>query len=128
MITKTMTDKGTTSLFRIVEERALSKKELDEDKNKKQLTVVPYLPKDCISNILVRLPLESLQRSRFVCKPWYNIIYSPVFIDVHLRRAETVLIFLKKEAFHHYSTASSIAQEKPNTFSIEARAFQLQSV
>lgn len=127
MITKTMTNNGTTSLFRIVEERALSKKQLDEDKNKKQLTVVPYLPKDCISNILVRLPLESLQRSRFVCKPWYNIIYSPVFINAHLRRAETVLIFLKKEAFHHYSTAS-IAQEKPNTFSVEARVFKLQSV
>lgn len=129
MAEKLTADKS-VNLFRLVEERALSKKELDEENQRQQLNLVPYLPKDCISNILVRLPVESLPSSRFVCWPWYKIINSPIFIDAYLRRAETVLIFLSsfnKRIFRPYST-SSIPQEKPNTFSVEAKIYQLQSV
>jgi len=81
------------SLLRLVEERASSM----EEKKKKKEALVPYLPKDCISNILIRLPLDSVQRSRFVCKPWYSIINSRVFVDTHLRRSESVLIFLSSK-------------------------------
>ncbi|GFZ05998.1 hypothetical protein Acr_18g0001680 [Actinidia rufa] len=124
-----MADKS-TSLLRVVQERAILKKEAEEEKKKQQENLIPYLPRDCISNILVRLPLESLQRSRLVCKPWYKTVNSPIFIDAHLSRSENVLIFLNKltkETFHPFSTAS-IPQEKPNTFSIEARLFQLDAV
>ncbi|KAB1219422.1 hypothetical protein CJ030_MR3G001095 [Morella rubra] len=49
-----------SSLLRLVEERALSM----EEKKRQQEALVPYLHKDCISNILGRLPLDNLQRSR----------------------------------------------------------------
>ncbi|KAA8538764.1 hypothetical protein F0562_028341 [Nyssa sinensis] len=62
MMAKSMAEKS-TGLVRLVEERALSKR---EEKKREQENFVPYIPNACISNILVRLPLESLQRSKFV--------------------------------------------------------------
>uniref|UniRef100_A0A5B6YQE0 F-box domain-containing protein n=1 Tax=Davidia involucrata TaxID=16924 RepID=A0A5B6YQE0_DAVIN len=118
MMAKLVADK-TTGLVKLVEERALSRKE-EEKKKKQKENHVAYLPKDCVANILVRLPLESLQRSRFVCKLWYKMVNSSIFIDAHLCRSETVLIFLTK------GPMTSIPQEKPNTFSVEANLFQPQ--
>jgi len=114
------------SLLRLVEERASSM----EEKKKKKEALVPYLPKDCISNILIRLPLDSVQRSRFVCKPWYSIINSRVFVDAHLRRSESVLIFLssKKRGSLYAFPSASILPEKPNTISIEAKFLQTECV
>lgn len=109
-------------LLRLVEERSLTKK-LEEEKKQRPEAQAPYLHKDCISNILVRLPLDSLQRSRFVCKPWYKIIKNPKFIDAHLHRTESVLIFLSpipKDSLYPYSKAS-IPREKPNTVSVELK-------
>ncbi|GLT31881.1 hypothetical protein SLA2020_065830 [Shorea laevis] len=58
------------NLVRLLQERALSKKGKEEERQPQNVleqkqqqdtdTVVPYLPKDCVSNILVRLPIESL--------------------------------------------------------------------
>lgn len=117
------------SLLRLVEERALIKK-IEEEKRKQQVILVPYVPKDCVTNILVRLPLDSLQKSRFVCKPWYDIINSSKFIDAHFCRSETVLIFLsliKKERFPS-SSSSSCPPENPNSFSVESKLIQSESV
>lgn len=111
-----------SSLLRLVEERALSM----EEKKKQQEALVPYLHKDCVSNILVRLPLDCLQRSRFVCKPWYTIINSPLFTDAHLHRSESVLIFLssiERESLYR-SPMASIPPEKPNTVSVETKFLQ----
>lgn len=117
------------SLLKLAEERASLKKKLEEGKQKQQVDSVPYLPKDCISNILIRLPLESLQRSRFVCKPWYSIIYSPTFVHDNLRRAEKVLIFLSPiNRVSRRSDRDSVFRENPNTFSVEAKIFDLKSV
>ncbi|KAL8229855.1 hypothetical protein R6Q57_014755 [Mikania cordata] len=112
------------------EERASLKKKLDEEKRKQQLDSVPYIPKDCVSNILIRLPIESLQRSRFVCKPWYSIIKSPKFIRDHLQRAEKVLIFLSpvKGFSRQWSDQEFCFLENPNTFSVESKIFELKSV
>ncbi|KAJ7982590.1 F-box protein [Quillaja saponaria] len=44
---------GNAAFLKIVEKRALSKK--------KEETLVPYLPKDCVSNILSSIPIESPQ-------------------------------------------------------------------
>ncbi|KAK9269830.1 hypothetical protein L1049_025403 [Liquidambar formosana] len=112
MMAKSMGNKN-TSLLKLVEERALSKKAEEEKKQNH----VPYIPGECISNILVRLPLESLQKSRFVCKPWYNMINSSIFIDDHFGRSEAVLIFL-----------TPVAKEKPNTFSVEANILLSESI
>ncbi|XP_076918941.1 F-box protein CPR1-like [Bidens hawaiensis] len=117
------------SLLKLAEERALMKKKLDEQKQKQQLDSVPYLPKDCVSNILIRLPIESLQRSRFVCKPWYSIIKSPTFIRDNLHRAEKVMIFLapvKPLIRRRYDHLEFV--ENPNTFSVESKVFELKSV
>uniref|UniRef100_A0A5B6YPY7 Uncharacterized protein n=1 Tax=Davidia involucrata TaxID=16924 RepID=A0A5B6YPY7_DAVIN len=125
MMAKSMADKS-TSLVRLVEERALLK---EEEKKKEQENFVPYIPNACISNILMRLPLESLQRSKFVCKPWYKMVNSPIFINAHLCRSETVLIFLSeviRGTFYRYSMIPP-PQEKPHTFSVEANVFQSQS-
>ncbi|KAF2297301.1 hypothetical protein GH714_020961 [Hevea brasiliensis] len=113
-------------LLKSVEERALFKKV--EDEQKKQH--VPYLHKDCISNILIQLPLESLQSSRFVCKPWYSIINSPTFIDAHLCRSESVLIFQKsvpRERLYPYSV-TSMPPEQPNNFCVETSFLQSEPV
>lgn len=115
-------------LLRLVEKRALAKK-TEEEKIKQQGILVPYLPKDCVTNILIRLPLESLQRSRFVCKPWYNIINSAKFIETHLCRSETVLIFLssiKKQRLFPSSAPSSLPQ-RPNCISVESKLVQSKS-
>ncbi|KAD7116819.1 hypothetical protein R6Q59_006470 [Mikania micrantha] len=117
-------------LLKLAEERASLKKKLDEEKRKQQLDSVPYIPKDCVSNILIRLPIESLQRSRFVCKPWYSIIKSPTFIRDHLQRAEKVFIFLSpvKGFSRQWSDQESCFHENPNTFSVESKIFELKSV
>lgn len=128
MMAKFMGNK-TTNLLKLVEERAFAKK-AEEEKKKQKEELVPYLPKECISNILIRLPLESLQISRFVCKPWYNMINSSLFIDAHLGRSETVLIFITpilKESLIVF-TIPLIPKEKPNTFSVEEKLLQLESV
>lgn len=111
-----------SSLLRSVEERALSKRM--EEKQ------VSYLPKDCFSNVLVRLPIESLPSSRLVCKPWYKLINSSIFIDAHLQRSEAVLIFLApivKQNSYLYPFSTRPIQEKPNTFSIELKLLQSES-
>ncbi|KAJ0024111.1 hypothetical protein Pint_07288 [Pistacia integerrima] len=116
------TGNNNTNLLRLVEERALSKKV--EEEQKKQEIGVPYFHKDCISNILIRLPLQSLSSTRFVCKPWYGIINSANFINAHFHGSESVLIFLK--SVESLPTASA-RPEQPNTFSVEASLLQQNS-
>ncbi|KAL8482549.1 hypothetical protein ACS0TY_028021 [Phlomoides rotata] len=92
----------TNSLLRLVEEKLRLKRELEENQKKQEEekkpqvdpTALPNLPEECNFNINVRLPLETLMSSRFVCKEWYGIVNSPLFIDAHLQRSETGLIYL----------------------------------
>ena len=98
-----------TELLRLVEERALAKKQ--------RLDLVPYFPKEIVSDILLRLPPETLQSLRFVCKAWHKITLTHDFIDTHLRQTEPVLIF-------QTSVGKESSQEKPNTFSVEAKLLQ----
>ncbi|KAK9074406.1 hypothetical protein SSX86_007004 [Deinandra increscens subsp. villosa] len=119
------------SLLKLAEERASLKKKQEEQKQKQQLDSVPYLPKECVSNILIRLPIESLQRTRFVCKPWYSIIKSPTFIRDNLDRAEKVWIFLspvEEEVLRGWDDQDSRFRENPNTFSVEKKLLELNSV
>ncbi|KAK4259403.1 hypothetical protein QN277_005741 [Acacia crassicarpa] len=48
-----------------------------------------FLPEEIIRNILVRLPVKTLIRSRCVCKHWRNLIRSPSFISDHLHHSST---------------------------------------
>lgn len=116
------TGNNNANLLRLVEERALSKKV--EEHEKKQEIGVPYFHKDCIWNILIRLPLQSLSSARFVCKPWYGIVNSANFINAHFHVSESVLIFLKAVE----SLPMKLARpEQPNTFSVEASLLQHKS-
>nr|GEX12510.1 hypothetical protein [Tanacetum cinerariifolium] len=118
------------SLLKLVEERASLKKKIDERKQKEQLDSIPYIPKDCVSDILIRLPIESLQRARFVCKPWYGIINSPKFIRRNLCQSERVMIFLcpVNRFLWGWSKQYSIFQDNSTTFSVESRILDLKSV
>lgn len=117
-----------SNLFRLVQEKASARKEAEKEKKRAQQNLTPYIPKDCVSNILVRLPLESLQRSRFVCKPWYKMINASEFIDAHLSRSENTLIFLSKVVTEYNPLIPVVPQDNPNTFSIEAKLFKIESV
>ncbi|KAK3022812.1 hypothetical protein RJ639_047061 [Escallonia herrerae] len=46
------------------------------------------------SDILSRLPLESILVCKLVCKSWYAAIKDPAFIGVHLRRSKSRLIIV----------------------------------
>ncbi|KAI3464377.1 hypothetical protein Pfo_021040 [Paulownia fortunei] len=129
----------TTSLLRLVEQRIQLKRELEE-KQKKQhqnkepqdsFVAVPDLPKDCIFNIIVQLPLESLQTSRFVCKSWYGIVNSPAFINAHLRRSDIGLIFLTplRKGLPSSDVGKTLGSSATKIdFSVESKVSELQSM
>ncbi|KAI7987129.1 putative F-box protein [Camellia lanceoleosa] len=71
---------------------------------------VAHLPYDLIFKILLLLPAESLHRSSFVCKAWFNLVNSSNFTDAYICHSETVFIFLQL-----------VSQRRPKTFSIEAK-------
>ncbi|PIN09297.1 hypothetical protein CDL12_18128 [Handroanthus impetiginosus] len=57
--------------------------------------LIMKLPHDLLFKILILLPAESLFMLQFVCKKWFNLINSSVFIRHHSRQSETVLICQK---------------------------------
>ncbi|KAG8378426.1 hypothetical protein BUALT_Bualt08G0136100 [Buddleja alternifolia] len=129
----------TSSLLREVEKRIQLKRELEESQKKQKekkepqnsLISVPYLAKDCIFNIIVRLPLESLQTSRFVSKSWFQIVNNPVFVDAHLRRSDFGLIFLtpvkNNLPFSDFEKPSSSSSTRIS-FSVESKVLESQSM
>ncbi|KAH6765153.1 hypothetical protein C2S51_016402 [Perilla frutescens var. frutescens] len=137
MVNKLVTGE-TSSLLERVQEKMKLKQNLEE-KHKKQHknkelqgnpVVVPYLPADCIFNIIVRLPLESILISRFVCKSWYGIVNSPAFIDAHLKRSNIGLIFLTPAVKGRVS--SDVEKASPSSaikvdFSVDAKVLELDS-
>ncbi|KAK4270216.1 hypothetical protein QN277_023278 [Acacia crassicarpa] len=50
---------------------------------------MPFLPEEIIRDILIRLPVKTLIRSRCVCKHWENLIRTPSFISEHLHHCRT---------------------------------------
>ncbi|XP_047324145.1 F-box/kelch-repeat protein At3g23880-like [Impatiens glandulifera] len=47
--------------------------------------VIPYLPTDIITKILIRLPVKTLVKFRCVCRSWLSLISDPIFVQKHLR-------------------------------------------
>ncbi|CAI9114801.1 OLC1v1015603C1 [Oldenlandia corymbosa var. corymbosa] len=116
-------------LLKLAEERASARKKLEDHKRKLEESLIPYIPNECISQILVRLPLESLTKTRLVCKAWYRIVKSPIFAKDYLERSESSLIFLvpvKRELYFPFFERK--IPEKTNAFSVESKLFRLQSV
>ncbi|XP_047323710.1 F-box/kelch-repeat protein At3g23880-like [Impatiens glandulifera] len=47
--------------------------------------VLPYLPTEIITKILIRLPVKTLVRFKCVCRSWLALISDPIFVENHLR-------------------------------------------
>ncbi|XP_059660424.1 F-box protein CPR1-like [Cornus florida] len=45
-----------------------------------------YLPQETLVDIFTRLPIKTLLQIRCVCKTWYALINSPIFITAHINR------------------------------------------
>ncbi|XP_044458876.1 F-box/kelch-repeat protein At2g43270-like [Triticum aestivum] len=65
---------------------------VDETTTTKTKTSISYLPDELVSEILPRLPVESLLRFRSVCKAWRCIIDEDSFLRDHLRLQTTSLL------------------------------------
>ncbi|XP_047961934.1 F-box protein At5g49610-like [Salvia hispanica] len=50
------------------------------------------LSHDLLYQIFMLLPAESLFRLQFVCKQWFGLINSSIFVSSHAQKSETVLI------------------------------------
>ncbi|PSR96590.1 F-box protein [Actinidia chinensis var. chinensis] len=64
------------------------------------------LPMEIISEILCRLPIESILTCQFVCKTWYGVTRDPCFVNKHSHFQPTQLI-LKPWPCEDISDASS---------------------
>ncbi|CAA0827781.1 Unknown protein [Striga hermonthica] len=115
---KRPTEVKPNNLLRLVEQRLQSRRQgFSSTKDQQALDI----PEDCLFNIALRLPLESIVTSRFVCKSWYKVINSPHFMNLHLTRSEPGLIFLVPIA---RSNSSHDPEPKVN-FSVEAKSMGL---
>ncbi|CAI9114802.1 OLC1v1015604C1 [Oldenlandia corymbosa var. corymbosa] len=86
---------------------------------------VRYIPEECVSNILVRLPLQSLPKAMLVCKTWNETINADIFTREYLERTETGLICLVRR---NPPSSEHKLQEKTNFFSVESELLRLQSM
>lgn len=50
------------------------------------------LPEALLTEILSRLPVKPLLRSKSVCKNWYSLIQNPSFIFLHHHRAASTAV------------------------------------
>ncbi|XP_026410089.1 uncharacterized protein LOC113305221 [Papaver somniferum] len=62
----------------------------------KQHVAMSNLPEEVLSDIFLKLPVESILSSKCVCKFWRYIISSPNFIKYHLNNGVGKLIYAKK--------------------------------
>ncbi|CAI9107211.1 OLC1v1006516C1 [Oldenlandia corymbosa var. corymbosa] len=53
-------------------------------------TLASQFPEDLIFEVLVKLPVKSLQRFKCVCRSWKTLIDSNYFINVHLKSSKEI--------------------------------------
>ncbi|KAF5199321.1 Thylakoid lumenal protein [Thalictrum thalictroides] len=59
----------------------------DKDSIRNTTKVIPSLLPEIIQDILSRLPIEDVMRSKTICKDWYALTKDPHFIHMHFSRA-----------------------------------------
>nr|GEX11951.1 hypothetical protein [Tanacetum cinerariifolium] len=87
---------------------------------------VAILPYDIIFKILLLLPTNELLKLMVVCKPWYQLIRSPNFVEAHMSRCEAVLTFLEYFTESHSNTFSIVTNSnQPTLFEPSSRKLQM---
>lgn len=83
-------------LAKFLEERYAARQ---QDTTSQDLEIEPQnqltLIDDLLFKILILVPAESLSRLQFVCKKWFDLINSSIFIRCAARKSETVLLCRK---------------------------------
>ncbi|KAL7087359.1 hypothetical protein ACP275_13G063300 [Erythranthe tilingii] len=84
------------------------------ENNDKVEQIQRHLPEDIVTEILSRLPVQSLLRFKSVCKPWRFLISSKNFIKTHLQISE------KNETFarHRFISTSLSSSKCPGTLRV----------
>ncbi|KAF6176029.1 hypothetical protein GIB67_032652 [Kingdonia uniflora] len=72
------------------------------------------LSQDIIDDILIRLPLKSLVRCKYVSKPWYRLISDPRFVKLHLQLAKQPKIMIQTgaDSFSSLDFVDNVVNEK----------------
>ncbi|KAF6176030.1 hypothetical protein GIB67_032653 [Kingdonia uniflora] len=72
------------------------------------------LPQDIIDDVLIRLPLKSLVRCKYVSKPWYRLISDPRFVKLHLQLAKQPKIMIQTgaDSFSSLDFCDNVVNEK----------------
>ncbi|KAI9077697.1 hypothetical protein K1719_040384 [Acacia pycnantha] len=74
---------------------------------------MPFLPEEIVRDILIRLPVKTLIRSRCVCKHWENLISDMPFLPEEIVRDILIRLPMKP---HKVDIAP--VNGSPNTFQI----------
>ena len=73
--------------------------------HKDKKTPLPNLPELVIYNIIVRIPAEYLQKYRYLCKSWHDIISSKMFIAQNFIHGKAELLILVKKRSYFKATS-----------------------
>ena len=60
-----------------------------ESSSLRKAAKIPAVNEDLLVSIFIRLPVKSLLRFKCVCKSWYSLINSPIFIGLHLNNKDS---------------------------------------
>ncbi|XP_047975098.1 F-box protein At5g49610-like [Salvia hispanica] len=72
--------------------RNSSSKPADAQDQNTEVQIQANLSHDLLYQIFMLLPAESLFRLQFVCKQWFALINSSIFVTSHAQKSDTVLI------------------------------------
>ena len=73
--------------------------------HKDKKTPLPNLPELVIYNIIVRIPAEYLQKYRYLCKSWHDIVSSKMFIAQNFIHGKAELLILVKKRSYFKATS-----------------------
>lgn len=79
-------------LAKFLRNNSASKQEMASQDSDVEVRIQTTLSHDLLYQIFMLLPADSLFKLQFVCKQWFSLINSPIFVTNHARKSETILI------------------------------------